>query len=88
MDGDSGELGEFGRSVCECVCVCRWVGVGVRSWWVPDTRRSSRGPETAREKRIEGGVSEVYCGLRQEHSREERMGEVSGWRFWGSPGVP
>lgn len=30
----------------------------------------------------------MYCGLRQEHSSEERMGEVGGWRFWGRPGVP
>lgn len=51
------------------MCVWRW-GEGVRSWWVPDARRSSRGPETAREKIIEGGVSEVYCGPRQENFRE------------------
>lgn len=64
------------------MCLWRW-GEGVRSWWVPDARRSSRGPETAREKIIEVGVSEVYCGPRQENfregnSREERMGEVGG----------
>lgn len=63
------------------------------SWWVPKAGRSSRGPEKARGKGIGGGVSEVYCGLRQENSgegnsKEERMGEMGGWRFWSRWGVP
>ena len=73
-----------------CLGVGGWGG---GSWWVPKAGRSSRGPEKAKEKGIGGGVPEVYCGLRQENSREgnsreERIGEVGEWRFGRRQGVP
>lgn len=51
--------------------------------WIP-TARSSSGRETAKKKGIEGGTSEVCCGLRQDNSRkgnskEEWVREVGAW---------
>lgn len=67
--------------------MCRGAG----SLWIPTARRS-RGREKAKEKGIEGGTSEVYCGLRQDNSREgnskEWVREVGVWVGGRTQGFP
>lgn len=65
------------------ILLCRGAG----SLWIP-TARSSRDREKAKEKGIEGATSEVYCGLRQDNSREgnskeEWVREVGAWWVGG-----